>query len=80
MKTTCEKCNGTGKDLAHKWPDGTPAACESCDGYGFTDSEAGGGGAEQAGDENRERQKGEDSNTPVTQMHGADGAAPKQKT
>jgi hypothetical protein len=30
----CSKCDGTGNDLAHLWPDGTPAACEACDGYG----------------------------------------------
>ncbi len=30
----CPKCNGSGQDLEHEWPDKTPAACEMCEGYG----------------------------------------------
>ncbi len=34
---TCPACKGSGHDpTGHKWPDGTPAACEACDGYGDT--------------------------------------------
>jgi hypothetical protein len=34
---TCNACHGSGHDpTGHKWPDGTPAACELCDGYGDT--------------------------------------------
>lgn len=32
--TTCPDCQGTGLDPVHHWPDGTAAACESCEGYG----------------------------------------------
>ena len=32
--TTCPECEGTGRDEAHKWPDGSFAACEQCQGYG----------------------------------------------
>ena len=30
----CPACHGTGQDTEHTWPDGRPAACESCQGYG----------------------------------------------
>lgn len=33
-KAPCQICNGTGQDRAHFWPDGSPAACQRCDGYG----------------------------------------------
>jgi hypothetical protein len=36
----CPACNGTGHDKAHEWPDGSPAACEPCDGYGRPPVEA----------------------------------------
>lgn len=32
----CPQCHGTGQDTAHRHTDGTPAACETCDGYGTT--------------------------------------------
>lgn len=34
MNLTCPDCAGSGQDLAHRWPDDSPAACETCDGYG----------------------------------------------
>ena len=34
LEVKCPKCEGSGKDMAHKHEDGTPAACEHCDGYG----------------------------------------------
>lgn len=30
----CEVCEGTGLDKLHKWPDGSYASCETCNGYG----------------------------------------------
>ena len=35
-QTPCTTCQGTGLDDKHKWPDGSPATCETCDGYGDT--------------------------------------------
>lgn len=31
---TCPVCEGTGHDAGHHWPDGSPASCEICEGYG----------------------------------------------
>lgn len=31
---TCKKCNGSGLDKKHTWPDGSFASCEECEGYG----------------------------------------------
>lgn len=33
-KVACPICKGTGIDFNHLWPDGTPAYCEECGGYG----------------------------------------------
>jgi hypothetical protein len=33
----CQDCSGKGDDKQHSGPDGTPAACEGCDGYGDKD-------------------------------------------
>lgn len=30
----CRVCQGTGQDEHHKYPDGAPAACKHCEGYG----------------------------------------------
>ncbi len=32
----CTACGGSGRDPVHKWPDGSAAHCEHCDGYGET--------------------------------------------
>jgi hypothetical protein len=32
--TTCPDCQGTGADPDHHWPDGSAAACQTCEGYG----------------------------------------------
>jgi hypothetical protein len=32
--TTCPDCNGTGADANHHYPDGSAAACQTCEGYG----------------------------------------------
>ena len=29
----CPDCEGTGLDKDHKWPDGSYATCETCNGY-----------------------------------------------
>jgi hypothetical protein len=34
VEIQCPTCNGGGQDAAHAWPDGTPAACEVCEGTG----------------------------------------------
>ncbi len=33
-QSICPECNGSGLDKAHKWPDGSFASCEQCEGYG----------------------------------------------
>lgn len=30
----CPECGGSGDDTAHKWPDGSFASCEQCEGQG----------------------------------------------
>jgi hypothetical protein len=36
-ENACPACEGTGVDNEHKWPDGSPSACETCDGYGVVE-------------------------------------------
>lgn len=37
ITTPCPTCNQIGKDQKHQWPDGTPATCPECNGYGNID-------------------------------------------
>ena len=37
--TDCKECDATGLDKSHKWPDGSYASCEHCEGYGDTQDE-----------------------------------------
>lgn len=35
LKNICPTCRGSGHDKNHKWPDGSFASCEACEGYGY---------------------------------------------